>query len=87
MVVLPLVPVTPTSFMEAAGSANQLIPTRARAARLSEVHTQGTSSSGAFSQRTQAAPFSRAMGMKRCPSVSQPVMATKRSPGFVSRES
>jgi hypothetical protein len=70
VVVFPLVPVTPAMIMEAAGSPNQFRPSRARAARLSGTTTQGPSPSGFRWQRTQAAPFSRAMGMNRWPSVS-----------------
>ena len=70
VVVFPLVPVTPTMVMEAAGSPNQFRPSRARAARLSDTSTQEALPSGFCWQRTQAAPFSRAMGMNRWPSVS-----------------
>ena len=69
MVVLPLVPVTPTIVMEAAGSPYQFRPTWARAARLSSTRTQGPSPSDFSWHSTQAAPFSRAMGMNLCPSV------------------
>ena len=81
VVVLPLVPVTPTRVSSRAGWLNQLAETRARARRASGVASQGPSPSGGVSHRTAAAPFSRASRINRAPSVLAPGRATNRAPG------
>ena len=77
-VVLPLVPVTPTSFSFSAGWPNQLADMAARAALPSLARMPGPSS-----QTTAAAPSARAWAMYLCPSVLYPRKATKTSPGFI----
>ena len=85
--VLPLVPVMPIMVSSLAGWSKRLPPTTASARRVSATCTKGTSPSGIFSHSTQAAPFSRAMGMNLWPSATAPGTAMNRSPGSTSRES
>ena len=84
---MPLVPVMPISFISPAGLPKKSRLARASPRRQSSVCTNGVPSSGGVSQSTAAAPRSIALGMKRWPSDSKPRTATKRSPGWVWRES
>ena len=63
-----MVPVTPIMIISSAGRPNQLADSTASARRAETTRTQGTAIFGASSHKTQAAPFSAAMGMKAWPS-------------------
>ena len=92
VVVLPFVPVTPTTVSRSDG-----YPSCAAAIDDSARRAEGTSTTGAPSARSvsprpcsatsAAAPAATAAAAKSCPSARRPGMQTKRSPGSTSRES
>lgn len=84
---MPLVPVTPIIVSSRAGWPYQFAPITASARREDATTAWGRPPSISCSQTAQTAPFSCAMGIYLCPSDSIPETATKRSPGFVVRES
>jgi hypothetical protein len=81
VVVLPLVPVIPTTCSSAVGSPQKRAATGAIAARASATRACGTSSSSGRSTTSAAAPASTAAGAKSWPSASWPGKQKKSVPG------
>ena len=90
-VVLPLVPVTPTSESSSEGSPKKREAIRPRASRLSATVMRRTSEVSAVPEKSSAtitaAPARAAPAIKRWPSASQPRTATNTPPGTTARES
>ena len=88
MVVLPLVPVTPTTFIRSDGWPSKLAAARARASRASATWTHVASAAGGFGQAeiTAAAPFATASATKSRPLRAAPGSAAKRKPGLTAFE-
>ena len=80
MVVLPLVPVTPTSSSAVRGLAEDGGGERASASRASGTWSQGAPGVAGCSEATADAPFLRAASTNWLPSVARPLMATKSAP-------
>ena len=90
VLVLPFVPVTPTSVSARAGWAKKRAATSASAARVSATRTTATCAgrvAGASSTSSALAPASIAWARKRWPSVFAPRSATNSAPGRTARES
>ena len=85
MVVLPLVPVTPTTASSIVGSPWKAAASGAIAARASATCTSGTPRSSCRSTTRAAAPDSTAACAKSWPSVFIPSKQKKRVPGSTAR--
>ena len=81
VVVLPLVPVTPTTRSSRVGSPQKRAASGAIAARASATTTCGTASSSSRSTTSAAAPASTAPGAKSWPSVLPPGTQKNSVPG------
>ena len=86
VLVLPLVPVTPTSDSARAGNSKKRAATSASARRVSATTATPTSagrSAGGSSTSSALAPARSASGMKRWPSVCAPRSAANSAPGRI----
>ena len=86
VVVLPLVPVMPTSFMRCCGWPLKALAMRVMAARTSVTSTCGQSMSSSRSTTSATQPFSIACGAKSCASTLPPRMQKNRPFSHCSRE-
>ena len=80
-VVLPFVPVTPTTTRSRAGWPASAAAARAIPSRVSGTTAWGTATSSRRSTITAAAPRATASGTKSCPSAMAPRRAQNRAPG------
>src|SRR3954451_20833647 len=85
VVVLPLVPVTPTTRSRAVGSPWKRAAATAMAERTSSTSTSGTPSPSGRWTTNAAAPRATASGAKSCPSRVKPGTQKNRVPGPTSR--
>ena len=85
VVVLPLVPVTPTTASRAVGSPEKRAAACAIAARMSSTWTSGTPSPSGRQTTSAAAPRSIASGAKSCPSRVKPGTQKNSVPGSTLR--
>ena len=81
VVVLPLVPVTPTTRSSAVGSPQKRAASGAIAARASATTTCGTATSSSRSTTSAAAPASTARAANSCPSTFSPGTQKNSVPG------
>ena len=81
VVVLPLVPVTPTNFKSRDGKPQKAAATGPRAWRTEGTTTCGTGSSRTCSHRRATAPRASASAAKSWPSERLPLMQAKSAPG------
>ena len=82
VVVLPLVPVIPTTASSAVGSRCRRAAARAIAPRTSSTRTSGTPSPSGRWTTSAAAPRATASAAKSCPSRVKPGTQKNRVPGF-----
>ena len=80
MVVLPLVPVTPTTFSSLEGWPKKLAASGAIAARTDGTSTSGTPSPSGRSTTSARAPAPTAWGANSCPSWRKPLTQKNSSP-------
>ena len=85
VVVLPLVPVTPTTFSSPVGSPQNRAARGAIAARASPTTTSATPSPSARSTTNPTAPASTAAAANRCPSTFSPGTQKNNAPGSTLR--
>ena len=87
VVVLPLVPVTPTTGRRAVGSPWKRAAAAAMAARTSSTRTSGTPRPSGRATTSAAAPRATASGAKSCPSRVKPGTQKNSVPGTTARSS